>query len=52
MDNKLESLSGKNKLFYRWLYNEDKEFDKDYWETPQFLKIKNKKTENLSICRK
>ena len=32
------------KLFYRWLYNKDKEIDKDYWETPEFLKIKNKKT--------
>ena len=31
------------KLFYRWLYNKDKEIDKDYWETPEFLRIKNKK---------
>jgi integrase/recombinase XerD len=22
------------KLFFRWLYNKDKEIDKDYWETP------------------
>ena len=36
------------KLFYRWLYNKDKEIDKDYWETPQFLKIKNKKTKRIS----
>src|SRR5687768_17758052 len=40
------------KLFFRWLYNKDKEIDKDYWETPDFLKIKNKKTENFSLCRK
>ena len=31
------------KLFFRWLYNKDKEIDKDYWETPKFLRIKNKK---------
>ena len=32
------------KLFYRWLYNKDKkEIDKDYWETPDFLKSKIKK---------
>ena len=36
------------KLFYRWLYNKDKEIDKDYWETPEFLKIKNKKTKRIS----
>jgi hypothetical protein len=36
------------KLFYRWLYNKDKEIEKDYWETPDFLKIKNKKTKRIS----
>ena len=36
------------KLFFRWLYNKDKEIDKDYWETPEFLKIKNKKTKRIS----
>jgi integrase/recombinase XerD len=36
------------KLFFRWLYNKDKEIDKDYWETPNFLKIKNKKTKRTS----
>jgi hypothetical protein len=36
------------KLFFRWLYNKDKEIDKDYWETPDFLKIKNKKTKRNS----
>src|SRR5215208_2941170 len=36
------------KLFYRWLYNKDKEVDKDYWKTPDFLKIKNKKTKRIS----
>jgi len=36
------------KLFYRWLYNKDKEIDKDYWETPEFLRIKNKKTKRIS----
>jgi integrase/recombinase XerD len=36
------------KLFFRWLHNKDKEIDKDYWETPDFLKIKNKKTKRIS----
>jgi hypothetical protein len=36
------------KLFFRWLYNKDKEIDKDYWETPDFLRIKNKKTKRIS----
>src|ERR687897_1751186 len=36
------------KLFFRWLYNKDKEIDKDYWETPAFLRIKNKKTKRIS----
>ncbi|HEX7258285.1 MAG TPA: hypothetical protein VF242_09510, partial [Nitrososphaeraceae archaeon] len=37
------------KLFFRWLYNKDKkEIDRDYWETPNFLKIKNKKTKRIS----
>src|SRR5918995_7198104 len=36
------------KLFFRWLYNKDNEIDKDYWETPDFLKIKTKKTKRIS----
>jgi ribosomal protein L37E len=36
------------KLFFRWLYNKDKEIERDYWETPNFLKIKNKKTKRNS----
>jgi hypothetical protein len=36
------------KLFFRWLYNKDKEIEKDYWETPDFLKLKNKKTKRIS----
>jgi integrase len=36
------------KLFFRWLYNKNKEIDKEYWETPDFLKIKNKKTKRIS----
>ncbi|MGZ5501500.1 MAG: hypothetical protein ACXWEW_10175, partial [Nitrososphaeraceae archaeon] len=32
----------------RWLYNKDKEIDKDYWEPPEFLRIKNKKTKRIS----
>ena len=36
------------KLILRLLYNKDKEIDKDYWETPEFLRIKNKKTKRIS----
>ena len=36
------------KLFFRWLYNKDKEIDKEYWETPEFLRVKNKKTKRIS----
>jgi hypothetical protein len=36
------------KLFFRWLHNKDKEIEKDYWETPDFLRIKNKKTKRIS----
>src|SRR5215203_534558 len=37
------------KLFFRWLYNKDnKEIDRDYWETPFFLKIKTRKTKRIS----
>jgi hypothetical protein len=36
------------KLFFRWLYNKDKEIDKEYWEPPDFLRIKNKKTKRIS----
>ncbi len=31
------------KLFYRWLYNKDKEIDKDFWETPEFLNLELRK---------
>jgi hypothetical protein len=36
------------KLFFRWLYNKGKEIERDYWETPDFLKIKTKKTKRIS----
>ena len=36
------------KLFFRWLYNKDKAIERDYWETPEFLRIKNKKTKRIS----
>jgi hypothetical protein len=36
------------KLFFRWLYNKDNEINKDYWETPEFLRIKTKKTKRIS----
>ncbi len=36
------------RLFYRWLYNKDKKIESEYWETPDFLKIKLLKTKRLS----
>ena len=36
------------RLFYRWLYNNDKDIEKESWITPEFLKIKNKKSKRIS----
>lgn len=36
------------RLFYRWLYNINKNKDNEYWETPQFVRIKTKKTNRIS----
>ena len=36
------------RLFYRWFYNKDKKIESEYWETPDFLKIKLLKTKRLS----
>ena len=30
------------RLFYRWLYNHNKDMDHENWQTPEFIKIKNK----------
>ena len=50
MDNKLEPLFNKNKIIFKWLYNKIKEIERDYWETSDFLKIKNKKTNRKGYC--
>jgi integrase/recombinase XerD len=36
------------KLFYRWLYNRDKNKDHDYWETPEFMRIRTRKSKRIS----
>ena len=40
------------KLFFRWLYNKDKETDKDYWELLIFLKSKIKKQREFHRMQK
>jgi len=32
------------RLFYRWLYNHENDIDHENWQTPEFVRIKNKKS--------
>jgi len=34
------------KLFYRWLYNNSNDIEHENWQTPEFIKIKTKKSKN------
>ena len=36
------------RLFYRWLLNHSNCLENENWETPEFVKIKNKKSKRLS----
>jgi integrase/recombinase XerD len=36
------------RLFYRWLYNHDNDIDHENWQTPEFIRIKNKKSKRIS----
>ncbi len=36
------------RLFYRWLLNHSNYLENENWETPEFVKIKNKKSKRLS----
>ena len=36
------------KLFYRWLYNSSNDIESENWETPEFVRIKTKKTKRIS----
>jgi integrase/recombinase XerD len=36
------------RLFYRWLYNHNNDSDHESWQTPEFIKIKNKKSKRIS----
>ncbi len=35
------------RLFYRWLYNHENDIDHENWQTPEFVKIKNKKSKRI-----
>jgi hypothetical protein len=37
------------RLFYRWLYNHENDIDHENWQTPEFIKIKNKKSKRISL---
>ena len=36
------------RLFFRWLYNQKNDIDHENWQTPEFIKIKNKKSKRVS----
>jgi hypothetical protein len=36
------------RLFYRWLFNHSNDTEHEYWETPEFFKIKTKKSKRVS----
>jgi integrase/recombinase XerD len=36
------------RLFYRWLYNRSNDTDHENWETPEFFRIKTKKSKRVS----
>jgi hypothetical protein len=36
------------RLFYRWLFNHSNDIEHEYWETPEFFKIKTKKSKRVS----
>ncbi|HET9807119.1 MAG TPA: hypothetical protein VFP49_09440 [Nitrososphaeraceae archaeon] len=36
------------RLFYRWLYNHDNNTDHENWQTPEFVRIKNKRSKRVS----
>ncbi len=36
------------RLFYRWLYNHGNDTDHENWQTPEFIRIKNKKSKRIS----
>ena len=36
------------RLLYRWLYNQKTDIDHENWQTPEFIKIKNKKSKRVS----
>jgi hypothetical protein len=36
------------KQFYRWLYNRENDTEQTEWETPEFVRIKNKNTKRIS----
>jgi integrase/recombinase XerD len=39
------------RLFYRWLYNHDNDIDHENWQTPEFVRIKNKNSMELQNAK-
>lgn len=35
-------------MFYRWLYNNSNDIEFENWQTPEFVKIKTKKSKRIS----
>jgi len=44
----LNNYLNRLKLFYRWLYNQTNDINHKNWQTPEFIKIKNKKSKRIS----
>jgi hypothetical protein len=36
------------RLFYRWSYNQKTDINNEKWQTPEFVRIKNKKSKRIS----
>jgi hypothetical protein len=44
----LNNYLNRLKLFYRWLYNQTNDINHKNWQTPEFIKINNKKSKRIS----
>jgi IS30 family transposase len=45
----MEQLSKQTKTIYRWLYNHDNSTDHENWQTPELVRIKNKKSKKKKV---
>ncbi len=46
--NNLDNYFNPLRLFYKWLNNHDNDIDHESWQTPEFMKIKNKKSKRIT----